>query len=123
MITDILVADDDSEMREMFRDIHLAGACVYIVEDGMQLVNEAGRRAFNVIFSDYNMPGMHGPEAVRIIRHGGLNRNTPIIMMTGESGEGFEIAQREAQEAGVDEVIRKPFVFPTIRDLVAKYTA
>ncbi|MBU0907658.1 MAG: response regulator [Nanoarchaeota archaeon] len=121
MTIDLLVADDDPEMRQMFQGIPLAGARIYTVEDGMQLVDEAKKRTFGIIFSDYKMPGMCGPEAVRRIRDSGLNQHTPIIMMTGEMGDDFEKAQKEAQKAGVNEVIRKPFLFLTIRYLVEEY--
>ncbi|MBU0506017.1 response regulator [bacterium] len=112
MVYRILVVDDEGPIREILDEVlHRvdAGIRVDLADDGGMLVDYAGKRPYDLIIADWDMPGMTGVDAVRALRQGrGPNRHTPVFMMTGIV-EGWEDRVREAHKAGANSIIRKPF--------------
>jgi two-component system, sensor histidine kinase and response regulator len=75
--------------------------------DGVEAVNQANQRKYDVILMDVRMPKMNGIDASEHIRNeGGPNANTPIIALTANA-EKSEISR--CQKAGIDKFISKPF--------------
>lgn len=83
---DILVVDDDREIREMLKELFEAEG--YRVEtastamDGIKMIG-ADLHRFNVVVSDIMMPGMNGVEFLKQIKE--RNKYTEVILMTGYS--------------------------------------
>lgn len=109
MTINILVADDDAEIREVFEDMPLEGARVDTVENGRELVARASQNHYKLIISDKDMPVMGGEEAVRQIRqlHGYNNGNAEVWMMSGDSDR--KTAEGAALNAGANRFYQKPF--------------
>jgi CheY-like chemotaxis protein len=63
------------------------------------------KERFDSVFLDERMPGLDGVELARQIRAGGMNRTTPIVMITGE--EDRTLVARAFQE-GVNFFLFKP---------------
>lgn len=127
MSINVLVADDDKEIREMLVELmEMGGITVRAVNDGLAMVDEADRRAYDVLVFDNHMPGLNGVEAFqRIVSEGGLNARTPGILLTGIPSGGdqsywAEIGLR-AKESGVREVIQKPFNLSYVMNQVREY--
>ena len=71
-----------------------------------------------IIFVEYNGPGMDGARLARAIRRSEFNcRKAPILMVTGEATAQAILG---ARDAGVHEFLRKPF---TIKDLTRRLEA
>ncbi|WP_119422344.1 PAS-domain containing protein [Desertibaculum subflavum] len=83
------------------------GATVDLARDGEEAVAAAGRRRFDAILMDVNMPVMNGLAATRAIRAlGGENGWLPIIACTANAfGEDVEACRA----AGMDDFLAKPF--------------
>lgn len=58
-----------------------------------------------LIVVDYSMPHLNGVDFVRGLRREGVNRDTPIIMVTHSIDDDIRV---EAVEAGVTDFLRKP---------------
>lgn len=102
----ILTVDDSVSMRQMTRIIlSRAGHEVVDAEDGTQAMNLFDD-SFDVVITDYNMPNMGGPELIRAIRNGSVNRSVPILILTTES-DGSK--KEEGRAAGATAWITKPF--------------
>jgi len=102
----VLVVDDDELLRE-FLALKIAGlGCdVEAVEDGETASARLEERAFDVLVTDWNMPGMDGMELVRRLRTSGRDHYVYVIMVTASTDrEGVRAGLR----AGVDDFIRKP---------------
>jgi CheY-like chemotaxis protein len=69
-----------------------------------------------MIMTDLGMPGMNGWEVAREIRS--INTEIPIILMTGW---GLEISNKEVKNAGITELVAKPFTIRKVQALVTKY--
>ncbi len=106
-----LVVDDSAVMRKVLTGA-LSRCGIDEVEhaaDGVQAVDQAKQKEFEVVLMDWNMPNMLGIDAVREIRALGLRM--PIIMVTTEAEKARVI---EALKAGATNYIIKPFEPATI---------
>jgi CheY-like chemotaxis protein len=102
----VLVVDDDPVVCELIEEI-LASAemdCVTMT-DSRAAASLAAREKFDAIFLDENMPGLDGTHLARGVRAGGLNRGTPIVMITGEDDRAL---MARAFAAGVNFFLFKP---------------
>jgi chemosensory pili system protein ChpA (sensor histidine kinase/response regulator) len=80
----ILIVDDDPAMRKMeTKFLERAGFNVVTAEDGLEALNKAQKQEFDVILCDITMPKMTGDQAIKHIRAGQFNKDTPIIVLSG----------------------------------------
>ncbi|MEA3459279.1 MAG: ATPase, T2SS/T4P/T4SS family [Chloroflexota bacterium] len=115
----ILIVDDDVNMRDTLSDIlEEKGYHVAVVRDGPRAIEEVKGQHFDLALIDIVMPGMNGVEALREIRKADPKITTMI--MTGRSD--VEGLVSEAQRAGVNGVLYKPFEIDTIVDMITRRT-
>ena len=102
----ILVVDDHDINRRTLRGMLEAfGARVETAEDGETALDAAHARVFDAILMDVRMPGVDGLEATRRLRASGLNRDTPVIAVTGAaSAQDIEACRA----AGMTGLVEKP---------------
>jgi signal transduction histidine kinase/ActR/RegA family two-component response regulator len=104
----VLLADDNATNRrvlEMF--LSAAAADVVSVENGLEAVQAAGARDFDVVLMDLHMPVMDGLSAIREIRRteAPAQPRTPIIVISANAtGED----RAASASAGADRHIAKP---------------
>lgn len=97
----ILVVDDDKLVGEAIKrllenDGH-AVSCCYSGTDAIKLSEE---RYYDVILTDYYMPGMNGDEVSRLLRH-----HSPDVYIIGCSSDGER--KRDFLNAGANVFILK----------------
>ena len=80
-------------------DLHEAG-------DGLEAVEVAKRERPAIVFLDVDMPRLDGIEACRRLRADSDTSKTTIVMLTAAHGD---TVQAEAEEAGADLFLTKPF--------------
>lgn len=110
----ILIADDMPAVRSILRNmLENAGfSAIEEAEDGAYAwdllcarVNKS--EAFNVVISDWTMPGLSGIDLVRAVRgHPQMGDRIRFLMVTSEGDQARVV---EALEAGADGYIVKPF--------------
>jgi signal transduction histidine kinase/DNA-binding response OmpR family regulator len=113
----ILVADDNSDMREYVARLLGARWTVETVADGLAALESIRKRAPTLVVTDVMMPQMDGFELLREIRNDPYTRRIPVVMLSARAGEESRV---EGLEAGADDYIVKPF---TARELVARVAA
>jgi len=124
----ILMADDDSEFREMTQAAFLesgVGNVLRFVEDGEELLQYLrGEGPFgepkpvprpDLILLDLNMPGMGGREALAEIRNDPDLRGIPVIVLTISSSEKDVY---RSYDLGVAGYIAKPVTFESLVEVV-----
>jgi PAS domain S-box-containing protein len=107
----VLVVDDNEVARNVLDD--LLTSMTFLVEQvsgGAEAVEEVKKAAannspFEIVFLDYQMPGMNGSEAARAINALNIPHKPHMVMVTSY---GREDVIREAEAAGLDEVLIKP---------------
>jgi DNA-binding response OmpR family regulator len=103
---DILVVDDESELREQIRRLfERDGHRVMAVPDGRAAIDRASTARFDVVLLDVALgSGPDGYEVCRTLRD---RRNVvPIIMLTALDSEADAVL---GLEAGADDYVKKPF--------------
>ncbi|MCX6123314.1 MAG: response regulator, partial [Proteobacteria bacterium] len=68
-------------------------------------IAEAEKQIFNAIITDFRMPKMTGLEMISKIKSGGLNRSTPIIVLSANLND--DLLER-LEKLGVIDVMSKP---------------
>ncbi len=113
--TQVLVVDDSATMRGIVRKI-LSGSKfpleVSEADEGTKALQELRNGTFDIVFLDYNMPGLNGFETLSELRR--EHPHIAAVIMTSTDREDF--AQR-AQQAGAAAFLKKPF-FPADIDAV-----
>jgi two-component system chemotaxis response regulator CheY len=114
--TKILVVDDFSSMRKMFRKLLSAIGFQHIVEarDAAEAIHRLEHDRFDLIFSDWNMPSMSGQELLEFVRSQDKLKDIPFIMITVQADKD---TVTKARDGGVSQYLTKPF---TAEDLGRK---
>ncbi len=100
----ILIAEDDSELRQLFSHVLIKnGYSVTGVDNGQRALAAMDTSYYDLIISDIMMPVMDGYELVKTIRASG--NNTPVLMITAR--DAFD-DMREGFVSGTDDYMVKP---------------
>ena len=120
MSTNVLVADDSGTMRKIIiRSLNAVGiTSVVEAADGAQAVALFKPGAFDLVLTDWNMPGKTGLEVIKEIR--AQDAKVPVIMITTEAEKQRVLA---AIQAGVSDYLVKPFTPETLREKLDKHVA
>ncbi len=113
----ILVVDDATFIRDMVkRNLRekLPGVEVRDAVDGNRAVAAMKQEKFDLILSDWEMPGMSGEEFLRWVREHPNFSAIPFVMVTSRGDREHVF---KAVEAGVSDYISKPF---TPEELIKK---
>jgi len=119
----ILVVEDNPTYREvMARQLSRMGYAVELFADGHQAFAAYGRRRYDLLLTDCEMPKMDGYQLTAAIRAAeqasGDGRHLPIVAITGNSVPG-EIERCRA--AGMDDCLPKPVLMPALRAQIQKW--
>ncbi|MHC4125162.1 MAG: hybrid sensor histidine kinase/response regulator [Planctomycetota bacterium] len=114
---EVLVAEDCKNNQALIKLLlERTGLKVTIAEDGVQAVEQAKSRSFDIIFMDIQMPNMNGYDATKILRKEGLQ--TPIIAIKAHAIKGDD---EKCITAGCDDYLSKPINRTELYDIVSKY--
>jgi DNA-binding response OmpR family regulator len=112
---DILVVDDESELREqLVRTFRREGHRVTAVADGTSAIDRATTDRFDVVLLDIAMGA--GPDGYDVCRELRARHNVvPIIMLTARDSEADAVL---GLEAGADDYVTKPFGIAELRSRI-----
>lgn len=118
MGTHVLVADDSSTMRKIIlRSLQAVGVSEATeAGDGEEAIRLFKPGDFDLVLTDWNMPGKNGLEVIQAIRK--QDAKVPIIMVTTEAEKSRVL---EAIQAGVSDYLVKPFTAETLREKLEKH--
>lgn len=109
----ILVVDDNNLFRGVISQIlSRLGYEVSSADSGENGLGVFLRNEFDMVLSDYDMPGMDGVALACSIKK--VSPRTPVVIMTGVGRE--TVLSRKS--TAVDEVISKPFTLAEIDELI-----
>jgi len=108
----VLVVDDSRSMRMFItKTLEDAGYSCDQAEDGNQGLLKCLKHRYQLVLSDYDMPGVNGMNFVTRLRAAEKTRDIPIIMITAR---GDAESVREAVKVGLNGYIVKPFQAPQL---------
>lgn len=104
----VLIVDDDPFIRKLVATTleDVAGFELAEAADGVEAVEVAAREAPEMVFLDLDMPRMDGLEVCRRLRAAPATASATIVILTAAAADA---AEREAESAGADLFLTKPF--------------
>jgi chemosensory pili system protein ChpA (sensor histidine kinase/response regulator) len=110
----VLFVDDSVSVRKVAeRALRQLGVEVTLATDGVDALDKLRGGNFDLVFTDLEMPRMHGYELIRELRFLPAYNAMPVVVVTSRSGKKH---RDEAQAVGASEYLTKPF---TSRSLAA----
>ncbi len=112
----ILVVDDDADLREMLR--HNLGKQHYKVgsaENGEEALDKLADDTYDLVLLDIMLPGDNGLDILRQVR--GMGLKTPVIMLTARGDVDDRVM---GLDLGADDYLAKPF---SMSELLARIRA
>jgi CheY-like chemotaxis protein len=112
----ILVVDDDRNLLGVISAmLSRLGHDVDLAESGEKGLVVFFKNPFDIVLSDYQMPGMDGIALACAIKKN--SPRTPVLIMTGASRENVLFRKSPA----VDEVIAKPFTLAFLDETIQRH--
>ncbi|MCB5409536.1 response regulator [Pseudogemmobacter faecipullorum] len=123
----VLVVDDNETARnalaEMVEDFGMTAVRAAGGAEALRLLRRADlqQEPFDIVLSDWRMPGMDGLQLARHIREDVRLVNMPAVLMV--TAYGHQLALAEAERIGLQAVLLKPvtrsMVFNTVLDILS----
>jgi len=114
----VLIVDDDKDIRRMLEfNLQRLGADYHVVavKDTDEALKKIEEEWFDLVLTDYMMPGMTGVDLARVVHR--LSPDTQIILMTAYSSPKL---RNTSDHVGFDGFLNKPFDMEQLRRLVEK---
>ena len=115
----ILVVDDFSTMRRIIKNLlrDLGFNNTSEADDGLTALPMLKNGSFDLLVTDWNMPGMQGIELLKEVRSDENLKSLPVLMVTAEQKKEQIV---EAAQAGVNGYIVKPFTAQILKEKLEK---
>lgn len=104
----ILIADDMMTMRRIVKKSLMAIGFTHIqdAKNGQEAWEHLQNGDYDIIISDWNMPELSGLGLLKKVRADSKYAKIPFLLLTAEADDS---QMKEANEAGVDTYVIKPF--------------
>ncbi|MCW5829694.1 MAG: response regulator [Deltaproteobacteria bacterium] len=111
----ILIAEDFETLSKLIRNsLRSLDADFIEASDGQEAISKAGSEHPDLIIMDVGMPKINGYDATRAIKSSPETRHIPVLILTA-TGD-----QKEAQRAGADDFLAKPYSPSDLKARVSK---
>jgi chemosensory pili system protein ChpA (sensor histidine kinase/response regulator) len=115
----VLFVDDSLSVRKVAEKALVSlGAQVTTAVDGLDALEKMRDRTFDIVFTDLEMPRMHGFELIRELRFLTAHQDLPIVVVTSRSGQKH---QEQARALGANEYLTKPFNTQSLGAAIEKH--
>ena len=113
----VLVADDDPEICTLIKTILSKGPYeIVMCHDAESALVHIQRDApYDILISDFMLPGMSGIELIGRVRQNAVTSRIPIVMISGHNNYAMD---ERAKEAGANAFLNKPFTLAQLRSTV-----
>ena len=118
----ILVVDDFATMRRIIRNLlqDLGFSNISEADDGKTALPMLQNGNFDLLITDWNMPGMSGLDLLKAVRADTRLAKLPVLVLTAEAKRDQIV---EAAQAGVNGYVIKPFTAETLKTKLDKILA
>lgn len=118
----VLVVEDDPLNQTVLKGmLKRLQADFLLVENGLEALEAALKKVYDLILMDIQMPEMDGLEAARKIRETeNPNQNTPIMAI---SAHAVDDVKRGSLKAGMNGFLEKPIEFSALREVLKEALA
>ncbi|MBL8446520.1 MAG: response regulator [Zoogloeaceae bacterium] len=118
MAKTVLTVDDSASIRQMVSfTLKSAGYDVVEAVDGLDALDKAKGKGFNLVLTDQNMPRMDGLNLIKSLRGLATYKSVPILMLTTESSDTMK---QQGRAVGATGWLVKPFDPQKLIEVVKK---
>jgi chemosensory pili system protein ChpA (sensor histidine kinase/response regulator) len=115
----VLFVDDSVSVRKVAeRALKSLGVLVTLAVDGIDALDKLRTGQFDLVFTDLEMPRMHGYELIRELRFLPAFHAMPVVVVTSRSGKKH---RDEAHAVGASEYLTKPFTSRSLAAALVKF--
>jgi|GEM_PF-1371913 Signal transduction histidine kinase len=115
----VLVVEDNPLNQKLMAILLKQLDCIAdMANNGAEAVDMAGKKKYDIILMDLQMPVMDGYKATEIIRGVQVNKTTPIIALTAKV---FQEDQEKCAACGMNDFLTKPVETKTLRKMILKW--
>lgn len=114
----VCVDDSPAMLRAIEQFLRGQNVEIHTVTDPLKALREIVRLEPKLILLDVGMPDLDGYRLCRLVRNHSLFKETPIVMVTGNTGM---IDRAKAKVAGATDYLTKPFSQAELETIVSKY--
>ncbi|MDB4966450.1 MAG: hybrid sensor histidine kinase/response regulator [Myxococcales bacterium] len=112
----ILLVDDDPDATRLYRTMLVSdGHEVVVLDSGIDAVEAASATPFDLVITDFNMPGIKGDVTLSLLR--ARLPSLPVIIMTSETSA---VVEKRARDAGAAAFLRKPCASDVLARTIAR---
>lgn len=111
-LPDVIVAEDNRDMRDFICRVLQPDAQTRAVEDGAAALKAMQERVPDLLITDMMMPRMTGDELVATMRLDERLRDVPVILLTAKADEEMKL---NLLIEGVQDYVMKPFLIDELR--------
>jgi two-component system, sensor histidine kinase len=113
----VLVAEDNPVNQKFISHVlNRLGVAFQLANDGLEAVDAAKSKDFDLIFMDFQMPNMGGLEAARQIL-----LNKPGQLIVGLTADAVQGARESSLSAGMQDYVSKPFKREDIEAVLQRF--
>lgn len=110
--TRVLIVDDDCATQTVVAELlRGSGICPESASSGEEALAVLETAPFNLVVTDWSLPGMNGLELCKQIRKRHCYQTLPLLFLTAHPADDLELAF----QAGADDFLSKPFRAPELR--------
>ena len=115
----ILIVDDFSTMRRIVKNLlrDLGFSNTEEADDGSTALPMLQSKHYDLLVTDWNMPGMTGLDLLRTVRADERLKDLPVLLVTAEAKREQII---EAAQAGFNGYVVKPFTAQALSEKINK---
>jgi chemosensory pili system protein ChpA (sensor histidine kinase/response regulator) len=115
----VLFIDDSLSVRTVAeRFLTALGADVTLAIDGEDGLTQLRQAPFDLVFTDLEMPRVHGYDLIREIRRTPALSKLPIVVVTSRSGQKH---RDQATAVGANDYLTKPFTPEVLGRMIRKW--
>jgi chemosensory pili system protein ChpA (sensor histidine kinase/response regulator) len=115
----VLFVDDSLSVRKVAEKLlRELGAEVTLAVDGQDALDTLARQTFDIVFTDLEMPRLHGYELIQSIAASPQLRHVPVVVVTSRSGQKH---RDEAHALGARDYLTKPFNQQILGQMLRKW--
>jgi DNA-binding NtrC family response regulator len=116
MSYNILIVDDEPAFRKMAKSFFdRTGYNTFFATNGLEAIEKVSRRDFDLIITDYRMPGLNGLNLISWVQE--FKADTPVFLMTSYVNRDM---YHLAMEAGAKAFLLKPINFANLVKKIKK---
>lgn len=115
----VLFVDDSLSVRKVAEKVLIGlGVDVTLAVDGLDALGRLREESFDLVFTDLEMPRLHGYELIREIRFLPKLKSLPVVVVSSRSGAKH---QEQARALGATDYVTKPFSAQVLDQILKRY--